>query len=76
MSMPKRDSIRGIEDELFGSMAKQKPPMAPEENSSQSEASSSGPSEMLPWDHAEALRAQIKRDYPGLTDADLDAFGV
>lgn len=72
MSTPKRDGIRGIEDELFGSMAKQKPPMAPEENPLQPENSCSTASETLPWEHADSMRAELKRRFPELTDADLD----
>jgi hypothetical protein len=66
------EDIRRQEDDLFAKMAKGVNPMAPDSPPTAPDQQSSQNSDDLPWEHARSMREQLKRDFPKLTDSDLD----
>ena len=60
------------EHALFASMAKVRQPMAPDIPQTKPESESSPGTANLPWDHADSMRAQVKAQFPTLTESDLD----
>ncbi len=67
MSSSNDSEIRQAEAGLFASMAKVRQPMAPD-----SAPTSSPNTAHLPGDHADAQWARMKKEFPLLTDKQLD----
>lgn len=75
MSKSDKSGIRQQEDELFKRMATQRQPMQPDSDPAQQGTTSSNASEP-PWYSREGIRQAAKKQFPGLTDEELDAWGA